>query len=175
MNQQTQAPVPGTVPKPRKGIPTWALVLIIIAAASIPMIALVGMLTAESFQGTQSKARDQQRTTDINSIHASLETYFNKTNGYPAAVSTMLFPGIDDAALKDPIGGNEVVNHPAVSDFAAAEAVKAPQSDDMSSSSYLYIPFPTGCINNCTGYLLKTYIENPSSTVANPYTKKNLN
>lgn len=175
MNQQMQPPVPGTVPRPRKSLPVWALVLIIIAAASIPMLVLIALLTVSSFQGSQSKARDQHRTTDINTMHSSLEEYFRVNGGYPASVSTDIFPGLDAAALKDPVGGNEIVNYPAVPSLTAAQEIQAPQSDDMSSSSYLYIPFPTDCTTNCKGYILKSYIESPNSTVNNPYTKRSIN
>ena len=49
------------------------------------VIAIIGILAGlvlNNFQGAQAKARDSQRRTDINAIHAQLENYHNENGNY---------------------------------------------------------------------------------------------
>lgn len=157
-----------TLKKAQRGFTIIELLIV------IAIIAILALLVLNNFQGAQAKARDQQRTTDINNIHGKLEEYYNENNAYPSTLSASLFPGIDDGSLKDPTGG-EAPSVTIVADAAAADAAAAPSSDTVGSASYAYFVYPTGCTNNCTGYRLKTFIEKPSSTTPNPYVKKSLN
>jgi mannose-1-phosphate guanylyltransferase len=59
----------------------------------------------------------------------------------------------------------------AVADEAAATGATGPTTD----TEYFYIPFPTGCTDDCTGYVLKAFIERPTDTTSNPYVKLGLN
>ena len=141
----------------------------------IAIIAILALLVLNNFQGAQAKARDQGRTTDINNIHGKLEEFYNENNYYPSTFTAATVPGIDDGSLTDPIGGNSITINAAVADATSADAVAAATSDTTTTSSYIYVPYPTGCTNNCTGYRLKTFIEKPSTTTPNPYVKKSLN
>lgn len=139
----------------------------------IAIIAILAGLVLNNFQGAQAKARDTQRVTDVNNIHSKLEEYYNENNAYPQTFTAATFPGIDAESLKDP-DGNSVVINAAVADATAAAAVADPDT----TNEYLYISWPTGCTNaanDCTGYLLQTFVEKPSSTTPNPYEKLGLN
>lgn len=141
----------------------------------IAIIAILAALVLNNFQGAQAKARDTQRTTDVNNIHSKLEEYYNENGAYPQTFAASDLPGIDAESLKDPKGQSVTINA-AVADQTAAQAVAAPTAS--SASQYLYVSYPTGCTNaakNCTGYVLKSYIEKPSSTTPNPYVKLGLN
>lgn len=158
-----------TLKKAQKGFTIIELLIV------IAIIAILALLVLNNFQDAQAKARDQQRTTDINNIHGKLEEFYNENNYYPNTFTAATFAGIDEGSLTDPIGGNTITINAAVADATAADAVAAPTSDTATTSSYIYIPYPTGCTNNCTGYRLKAFIEKPSSTTPNPYVKKSLN
>lgn len=136
----------------------------------IAIIAILSALVLNNFQGAQAKARDVQRVSDINNIHSKLEELYNETGGYPSTFSAATFPGIDGNSLKDADGTTIIINA-AVADQTAALAVANPGN----SNEYLYVPYPTGCTNNCTGYVIKTYIEKSSTTVPNPTIKLGLN
>jgi prepilin-type N-terminal cleavage/methylation domain-containing protein len=158
-----------TIKKAQKGFTIIELLIV------IAIIAILALLVLNNFQGAQAKARDQQRTTDINNIHGKLEEFYNENNYYPNTFTAATFPGIDDGSLTDPIGNDGVNFNAPVADAAAADAVAAPANDTAGGQSYLYVPYPSGCAANCTGYRLKTFIEKPSSTTPNPYVKKSLN
>lgn len=140
----------------------------------IAIIAILAGLVLNNFQGAQAKARDTQRVTDVNNIHTKLEEYYNDNNGYPNTFTAATFPGIDADSLSDPKGVAISINA-VVADETAADAVTAPTGTG-TSPQYLYVPFGTsGCTTACTGYVLKTYIEKPTSTTPNPYRKEGLN
>lgn len=136
----------------------------------IAIIAILAGLVLTNFQGAQARARDTHRVTDMNSLHSHLEVYFNEHGAYPQTFTAATFPGIDAAALVDP-DGNSIVIHPAVANEAAANAVAAPTTNN----EYQYIAWPTGCTDNCTGYILRTFIERPGGTLQNPHVKRGLN
>ena len=131
--------------------------------------------TNSAFAGAQKKARDQQRTVDINTLHSKLEEFYNENNYYPSTFVVSTFPGLDQESLSDPVGRNLITIHKPVADMMAADALAAPSVDTTATASYVYVPYPTGCSNNCTGYILKSYIELPTSTTPNPYVKRSLN
>jgi prepilin-type N-terminal cleavage/methylation domain-containing protein len=136
----------------------------------IAIIAILAGLVLNNFQGAQARARDTHRTTDINTLHSQLEVYFNDNGAYPQTFTAATFPGMDAQALVDP-DGNSIVINAAVANEAAANAVAAPTTNN----EYQYIAWPTGCTNNCTGYILRTFIERPGGNVTNPYVKRGLN
>lgn len=158
-----------TLKKAQKGFTIIELLIV------IAIIAILALLVLNNFQGAQAKARDQQRTTDINNIHGKLEEFYNENNYYPHNLDIADFPGMDEGALKDPTG-SQAPSVTIVADRAAAEAAGTnPAGDSATTASYAYLPYPTGCNDNCTGYVLKTYIEKPSTTTPNPFVKKSLN
>ncbi len=142
------------------------LVLIIIVLSSVVLI---------NIQGASAKRRDSQRVNDINTISGKLETYFNEKDAYPATFTDQDLFGIDEDVLKDP-EGRLIVIHTPVADATTAQAIPNPTSE--SPSDYLYVSYPEGCTNeanNCTGYILRSFIEKPTNTTPNPYIKVGLN
>lgn len=141
------------------------MVLVIIGLSTIVLI---------NWQSARAKRRDSQRINNIDLISNKLETYHNEKDAYPATFTAQDLFGIDASALKDP-EGRTIVIHAPVANAAAAQTVPNPNSQ--STSDFLYIPFPEGCTNaanNCTGYILKSYIEKPTSVTPNPYAKVGL-
>lgn len=139
------------------------------------IIIILSGLVLTNYQAARAKERDTQRVKDINMIENKLETYYNEKNAYPATFSSQDLFNLDQSVLRDP-NNKVIVILPPVANSAAAQAVANPTAS--SDSSYLYVPYPTGCTNeanNCTGYILKTYIEKPTSTTPNPYTKVGIN
>ena len=138
----------------------------------IAIIIILAALVLNNFQGAQAKARDTQRVTDVNNVHSKLEEYYNENNYYPNTFTAATFPGIDAESLKDP-KGNTITINAAVADATAANAVNTQSG----TNNYLYIPYNcTGAGNTqCSGYVLKTWIEKPSSTTPNPTVKLGLN
>ncbi len=137
----------------------------------VVIIIILSGIVLTYYQAAMARQRDSQRVKDINVINNKLETYYNEKNAYPATFTAKDLFNIDSAALIDP-NGHSIVIHDPVADSTAAQAVTNPNG--ASKSSYLYVPYPVGCTNaanNCTGFILKTYIEKPSSTTPNPYTK----
>lgn len=157
-----------TIKKAQKGFTIIELLIV------IAIIAILALLVLNNFQGAQAKARDQQRTTDINNIHSKLEEFYNENNYYPSTLVATQLGGIDEGSLKDPQGG-QAPTASVVADAAAADAAAGPTGDTATTAGYFYIVYPTGCTNDCTGYRLKAFIEKPSSTTPNPYVKKSLN
>lgn len=167
-----------TLKKAQKGFTIIELLIV------IAIIAILALLVLNNFQGAQAKARDQQRTTDINNVHSKLEEFYNENNYYPGSIPTdsaalaALLPGMDEGSIKDPVGNNNITST-VVASASAADSQAAPSNDTTTTSSYAYIVYPTGCDAttpvSCTGYRLKSFIEKPSSTTPNPFVKKSLN
>lgn len=157
-----------TIKKAQKGFTIIELLIV------IAIIAILALLVLNNFQGAQAKARDQQRTTDINNIHQKLEEFFNENNFYPSTVSVDNLAGTDEGSFKDP-KGSDLITTASVADATAADALAGPTGDTVGTSSYNYITYPASCVSDCTGYRLKTFIEKPSTTIPNPYVKKSLN
>jgi prepilin-type N-terminal cleavage/methylation domain-containing protein len=154
-----------TLKKVQKGFTIIELLIV------IAIIAILALLVLNNFQGAQAKARDSQRQTDINNMHAKLEEFYNEQSGYPDTFTAATFPGIDAEALKDP-KGNSVTISAAVANAAALSTA----SPGAAGNQYTYTPY--GCSGTpvrCTGYQLKTYIEKPGGATTDPYIKLGLN
>lgn len=134
----------------------------------IAIIAILAGLVLNNFQGAQARARDVHRITDINTIHSQLEVYFNENGAYPQTFTAATFPGMDPESLVDPRGQSIVINAAVANEGAAG-------ANPTAANNYLYTAWPTGCTNDCTGYLLKTYIERESETTPNPTERRGLN
>lgn len=141
----------------------------------ILVVLILSAFLLTNYQAARAKERDTQRVQDINLIDSKLETYFNVKNAYPASFNSAQLYGIDSSALHDPNNRLVVFASP-VADATAARQYADPTAS--SKSSYLYIPYPTGCsnaANNCTGFVLKSFIEKPTSTTPNPYIRVGIN
>jgi len=136
----------------------------------IAIIAILVGLVLNNFQGAQAKARDTQRVTDINNINSKLEEYYNENNAYPQTFTAATFPGIDAQSLVDPKGGTVTIAA-AAADATAASAAAVPTVDN----NYAYAAYPASCTTDCTGYVLKTYIEKPNAVTPKPTFKLGLN
>lgn len=127
----------------------------------IAIIAILALFVINNIQGGQAKARDQQRINDVNALKNKLEDVYNETSSYPSTATTTTLDGIEDGALKDPIGGQDITSNAGVADQTAALAVAA-TTDTGSAAGYTYIPY--GCNGTeCTGYVIKASVENESN------------
>lgn len=140
----------------------------------ILVVIILSALLLTNYQAARAKERDTQRVNDINQIDSKLESYFNVKNAYPATFNSSQLLGIDKNTLQDP-NSRVIVFASPQADAAAAQKYPDPSRHQ---ASYLYIPYPSGCTNaanNCTGFVLKTFIEKPTSTTPNPYVKVGIN
>lgn len=143
------------------------------------VIAIIGILAGlvlNNFQGAQAKARDTQRRTDINSVHAKLEEYYNENGAYPTEdFTTALFPGIDEGAFEDPNGDDIQQPAPIVATTATADAYVAATNP---TGDYTYVSYDctgtTAGTDTCQKYVIYGWIEKPSGTYSS-YTKNSLN
>lgn len=143
------------------------------------VIAIIGILAGlvlNNFQGAQAKARDTQRKTDINNLHAKLEEYYNENGNYPTEFNITALAGIDAGSLTDPedvtidMSGVAATAKPATSYVAA-------KPDPTAVSQYEYAAYDctgTGATDTCAKYVLYAWLEKVSGTYA-PYEKNSLN
>ena len=137
------------------------------------VVSVIGILSTLSIiyiPNIQSEARDNERQSDIDSLHGRLEEYFQDKGAYPSTFDSSTFPRTDNEILKAPNQTSILITAPA-SDEAAARSGMAPTIE---GPQYIYTAYPSGCTNNCVGYILKTIIERPSSSTPNPYIKGGL-
>ncbi len=121
----------------------------------IVIIGILAALVVTTFSGTQKKARDAERKSDVNIIYSQVEVYFADKSQYPTLANLndgasggwrqTNLKDLKDDALKDPKG-------------SAATLVAAP-----AASAYAYAVTPSGCDNTtgneCTGYTLTATLE----------------
>ena len=132
----------------------------------IVVIGILAALVLNTFQGVQARARDTERTTDVNALHTQYEVYFNDQGYYPTyavAADAVNFPGLDTEALNDP-NNNGLQNG----------AVPAVNSTD--HSYYYQANNPVGCDNaavatQCIDYSLGVVKESDGTQ----YFKNSLN
>ncbi len=144
----------------------------------IAIIAILALLVLNNFQGAQAKARDSQRRTDINNVHAKLEEFYNEKSGYPNEnLTTTLLPGMDAGSLKDSDDNDMQMSF----DTAATAPASTVANTTKTSKEYQYAAF--SCANatstadaTCGKYTLRSYVEKPSSSeTSNTYVKNSLN
>lgn len=150
---------------PYRGYTVVELLVVIVVIGLLAGVVLGGI------QNSQAKSRDTQRVTDIDTLRGQLEAYYSDKGGYPNTFTAATFYRTDPLALKDPNGVSITISSPASSQSAALAA-----ANPGSSANYQYIPYPTGCgAITCTGYVLKSYIEQPNADTPNPYIRYGLN
>lgn len=161
-----------TLKQAKKGFTIIELLIV------IAIIVILAGLVLTNVQGAQSKARDSQRLSDINSMFTALEAQHGDDNFYPEEFTAL--DGAEEGALNDPRGGDTVemidTSSLATDDQAGARAavIAAATGDAEGESGYAYAPF--GCADGeCTGYAIGTYTENPQDDGNNYYVKVSLN
>lgn len=99
--------------------------------------------------GTQSKAKDTERKSDINAIFTQLEVFYANNAYYPERITLTTLAGLDEEALDDPNG----------------VTINTPGSD--------YSYSPEECVENngkCTGFTVEAKLQDGTS-----YKKESLN
>lgn len=136
------------------------------------VIAIIGILAGlvlNNFQGAQAKARDTQRRTDINNVHAKLEEFYNDNGGYPNEdLTATLLAGVDAEALND-VDGTAIVE-------SYTTSTTAPTLSPANTNEYAYGGYgcesATSTVGDfCTKYVLKTFLEKDTAG----FTKNSLN
>lgn len=129
----------------------------------IAIIAILALFVINNIQGGQAKARDQQRVNDVNAIKNKLEDVYNEKSSYPLTADTTTLEGIEEGALKDPIGNQDISNNAAVATMSATDGVTAPK-DTGTTAGYVYIP--VGCDGDeCSGYVIKAGVEKGTDAI----------
>ena len=150
----------------------------------IVIIGILAGLVVTQILGATAKARDSERTTDLNQIANQLEAYYARTGGYPSAAN------LGATAWRT---NNELsMGDSAKSMYDPSVAVPATPTDYTFGSTaptavgaYVYVPTPNNCVSPtsaaappapntgtfCTGYTLSAWLE-ATKTV---YSKKNAN
>src|SRR5574342_865302 len=77
----------------QKGFTLVELLIVIV------VIGILATLVIVTFTGIQQKARDNQRTTDVNAIYSHLQAYYAQNGSYPTLA--MLTDGAGFAGWKD--------------------------------------------------------------------------
>lgn len=132
------------------------------------VLVIIGLLTSIVFiyvPDAQIRARDKERQSDIDTIHARLEEYYQDKGAYPATVDASLFPRIDPSVMISPNDEPIQVNMPVATQMDA----RSTANPDITGPQYTYTAYPSGCSTNCVGYILKTFTEQPSNDFPNPY------
>lgn len=133
----------------------------------IAIIVILAGLVLTNIQGAQAKARDATRLGDIDSVATALEIYHNENGHYPSTFNatpgdTAQLPGIQADALLDERGDQTMVMTAGVATLSDAQtAAEAEVNDDTATSAgYVYVPFgAVGCTDDCTGFVVATYLE----------------
>ena len=152
-----------TLKQAKKGFTIIELLIV------IAIIVILAGLVLTNIQGAQAKARDANRLGDIDSVSTALEIFHNDNGYYPSTFNAIegdanQLPGIEADALLDERGGDAMVMATAVADRTAAQTAAAAEVDDdtVGTAGYVYVPYPTGCTNDCTGYVVAAYMEQDS-------------
>ena len=151
------------------GTNVMALIGIILGVVGTLSALILAGLVVNNFQGAQAKARDVQAVSRVNSVHSKLEEYYNENARYPKEINTDILKGIDAMSLTDPSGGSIVVYSDDIKDISSASLVTKPSINER----FQYIAFNCDT-TGCSGYLLRTYIERPTTIIPNPYIKLGL-
>lgn len=140
----------------------------------IVVIGILAALVLNTFQGVQARARDTERTTDINAVHTHLEVYYNDNAYYPSGVATatdcLAADGATDISCVLSTGGGAA----ALFDGLDAEALDDPEGvtiDTTGTGDYQYAPGNCAAgTGHCDDYVLTATLEDAAD-----YTKASLN
>lgn len=130
----------------------FTIVELIVVITAVAILASIGVV---SYAGLQTRARDDERLADINTMAAALETYYEQKGSYPT-IANMVEPNFISSTLRVPdaaLTAPGAKNPPAVTFSYAATNSTAPDK-------YGYTPFTSdGSACNdatavCTRYIL---------------------
>ncbi|HET8581476.1 MAG TPA: prepilin-type N-terminal cleavage/methylation domain-containing protein [Candidatus Paceibacterota bacterium] len=114
------------------------------------VIAIIGILSAvvlTSLNSARTKARDARRESDMKSVQLALELEYDKSGGYPTALTALVTDDFLPSVPTDPSSAN---------------------------NGYGYVALPSGCNNSssmCTSYVLAAILEGGAGVVPdNAYT-----
>ena len=138
------------------------------AITGLFVVPLLAGLVLNNFQAAQRKERDSIRTSEIYALHFKLEEYYNDNTSYPLTMSATNFPGIDTSYLTDNNGKQISVYTSSKTETEALATAKPTESNE-----YQYIAYGCGS-TGCKGYVLRSYIEKPTSSIPNPLVRKGL-
>lgn len=149
----------------------------------IVIIGILAGLVVTQILGATAKARDSERTTDLNQIANQLEAYYARNGSYPA---------LDELNTQEWRTGNEISAGDGAKSFADPSTTGTPTLSGTAPTNavgaYSYVPLPetgttcttmtnnsgttaTGTLTPCTKYTLTAYLEATKTT----YTKTNAN
>lgn len=140
-----------------KGFTIVELLIVIVVIGILAAIVIV------TFTGVQKKARDSERTTDVNNVYSQLEVFFADKTYYPTLAQLAT-----SQAGRDTIGLGSIKNDILTPPGATAVAVVA---SGTATNNYQYVVTPSGCDNTgsnlCTGYVLTSTLEAGGTFVKN--------
>ncbi|MBI2592113.1 prepilin-type N-terminal cleavage/methylation domain-containing protein [Candidatus Saccharibacteria bacterium] len=131
----------------------------------IVVIGILAGLVIVTYGGIQSKARDDERKTDVKALQSQLEVYQAQNGKYPTLANvndatwrSTNMKGLESDALQDPKGSAQTLD------------------DAVAANVYAYVVTPANCDNDpavggdCTGYTLTATLEGGGT-----YVKQSLN
>lgn len=151
----------------------------------IVIIGILAGLVVTQILGATAKARDSERTTDLNQIANQLEAYYARTGGYPtsANLGNLTWRTNNEVSMGDSAKSMYDPSIPAPSTVVADYTFGTTTTGMTAVGAYNYVPTPASCVSPtdaaappiantgtfCTGYTLATYLEATKTM----YTKTN--
>lgn len=130
----------------------------------ITILGVLAGLTLASYGGTQERARDSKRKTDLDAIKKSLELAKQDTPGayyYPSCNPPLDGPGGVGCLLTN------TKTTPNLNSGSGTPYMQNVPSDPKTATGYIFQPSGTGCTtspNTCTTYTLIACLENSRDT-----------
>lgn len=125
----------------------------------ITILGILAGLTLASYGGTQERARDSKRKTDLDAIKKALELARQDSVGayyYPSCNS---YDGNNSCALSG------TTTTPQLTSTTTTPYMNSVPADPKTGTGYTYIPSPASCAASaCTSYSLITCLENTRDT-----------
>lgn len=129
----------------------------------ITILGILAGLTLASYGGTQERARDSKRKTDLDALKKALELARQDSTGayYYPSCDSIDGPGSTGCYLTG------TKTNPDLTSISGTPYMQSVPTDPKTSTGYVYIPSGTGCTaspNTCTTYTLIACLENTKDT-----------